>query len=62
MSIPKDNTLLLMFNGEKMIFCICLSIEKQIEANIVLNKYLHYLVRASHDSGQLGKLFLFHEW
>ena len=45
-----------------MIFCICLSILIQVEANIVLNKCLHYLVSASHDSGLFETIFLFHEW
>ena len=34
----------------------------QIEANIVLNKCLNYLVSASHDLGLFGTIFLFHEW
>ena len=52
------------FSQEKMIFCICLSILIKIETNIVFNKCLHYLVRASLDSGLFGRptIFLFHEW
>ena len=45
-----------------MIISICLSILIQSETKIVLNKCLHYLVRASHDSGMFGTIFLFHEW
>ena len=43
-----------------MIFCICLSILIQTETNICLNKWCHYLVRASHDSGLFDTIFLFH--
>ena len=45
-----------------MIFSICLSILIHTETNIVLNKCLRNLVRASHDSGLFGTIFLFHEW
>ena len=45
-----------------MMLGICLSFLILIEANIVLNKYLHYLLRASHDSGLFGTIFLFYEW
>ena len=44
------NDLLFDYSQEKMILCIRLSIPVQTETNIVLNKYLHYLVRASNDS------------
>ena len=51
--------LLFHYRRDKMTFCICLSILILIEANIVLNKCLHYLVRASHDSGLFGTIFIF---
>ena len=53
--------LLFHYSQEKMIFCIYLSILIQIETNIVLNKCLHNLVRASHHLGLFGTVFLFHE-
>ena len=40
---------------------IWLSILVQTETNIVLIS-LHYLVRASNDSGLFCTIFLFHEW
>ena len=45
-----------------MIFSICQSILIQTETNIVLNNSLHQLVRAPHDVGLFGTIFLFHEW
>ena len=54
--------LLFHYSQEEMIFSVCLSSLIQTETNIVSNKCLHYLVRASHDSGLLGTIFLFHEW
>ena len=46
------------YSQEIMIFCIRLSIFIPIETN----KCLHYLARASYDSGLFGTIFLFHEW
>ena len=46
----------------KIIFSIRLSILIQTETNIVLNNSLHQLVRAPHDAGLFGTIFLFHEW
>ena len=45
-----------------MMPCVFLSILIHTETNIVLNKYWHYLVRASHDSGLCGTILPFHEW
>ena len=42
-----------------MIFCICLSILKQTETNIALNKCLHYLVIGSHHSGMFVQYYLY---
>ena len=44
-----------------MIFSICQSILIQTETNIVLNNNLHQLVRAPHDAGLFGAIFLCHE-
>ena len=54
--------LLFHYSLEEMIFSIYVSIVIQTETNIVLNKCLHYFVRASNDSGLFGIIFLFHEW
>ena len=55
-------TYCLIIAKKKTILCIWLSILVQTETNIVLKKCLHYLVRASNDSGLFDKIFLFHEW
>ena len=44
------------------VFSICQSILIQTETDIVLNNSLHQLVRAPHDAGLFGTIFLFHEW
>ena len=56
--------LLFHYNQEKLIHCI---LHSPISSNTNWSKHslkqcLHYLVRASHDSGLFGTKFLFHEW
>ena len=45
----------LLFNYSKEILV-------QTKTNIVLNRFLHYLISASNDLVLFGTLFLFHEW